>query len=320
MKNILIIGATGQIGSELTMELRRRYGNDHVVAGYRNSKPSDALADSGPLERVDITNAQRLNEIVKRHGIDTIYNLAALLSAVAEDRPQAAWHIGINGLYNVLETARENGCAVFFPSSIGSFGPSTPRVNTPQETIQRPTTMYGVTKVTGELLSDYYHRRFGLDTRGVRYPGIISSMTLPGGGTTDYAVEIFYAAIKHKKFVCPLPRGAFLDMMYMPDALNCAIDLMEADPSKLIHRNAFNVSAMSFDPEILAAEIKRHMPDFEMTYNIDPKKQAIAASWPNNMDDSAARSEWGWKPEYNFKEMVSDMMEKVSAKLAIAYK
>lgn len=320
MKNILIIGATGQIGSELTMELRRRYGNDHVVAGYRNSKPSDALADSGPLERVDITNAQRLNEIVKRHGIDTIYNLAALLSAVAEDRPQAAWHIGINGLYNVLETARENGCAVFFPSSIGSFGPSTPRVNTPQETIQRPTTMYGVTKVTGELLSDYYHRRFGLDTRGVRYPGIISSVTLPGGGTTDYAVEIFYAAIKHKKFVCPLPRGAFLDMMYMPDALNCAIDLMEADPSKLIHRNAFNVSAMSFDPEILAAEIKRHMPDFEMTYNIDPKKQAIAASWPNNMDDSAARSEWGWKPEYNFKEMVSDMMEKVSAKLAIAYK
>ncbi|ACN16945.1 NAD-dependent nucleotide-diphosphate-sugar epimerase family protein [Desulforapulum autotrophicum HRM2] len=320
MKNILIIGATGQIGSELTMELRRRYGNDHVVAGYRNSKPSDALADSGPLERVDITNAQRLNEIVKRHGIDTIYNLAALLSAIAEDRPQAAWHIGINGLYNVLETARENGCAVFFPSSIGSFGPSTPRVNTPQETIQRPTTMYGVTKVTGELLSDYYHRRFGLDTRGVRYPGIISSVTLPGGGTTDYAVEIFYAAIKHKKFVCPLPRGAFLDMMYMPDALNCAIDLMEADPSKLIHRNAFNVSAMSFDPEILAAEIKRHMPDFEMTYNIDPKKQAIAASWPNNMDDSAARSEWGWKPEYNFKEMVSDMMEKVSAKLAIAYK
>lgn len=320
MKNILIIGATGQIGSELTMELRRRHGNDHVVAGYRSRKPSDTLADSGPFEQLDITNAQQLNEIVRRHGIDTIYNLAALLSAVGEDNPQAAWHIGITGLYNVLETAREHGCAVFFPSSIGSFGPSTPRVNTPQDTIQRPTTMYGVTKVTGELLSDYYHRRFGVDTRGVRYPGIISSVTLPGGGTTDYAVEIFYAAIRHQTFVCPLPRGAFLDMMYMPDALNCAIDLMEADPSKLIHRNAFNVSAMSFDPETLAAEIKRHMPDFEITYDVDPRKQAIAASWPSSMDDSAAREEWGWKPEYNLEGMVSDMMEKVSAKLAIAYK
>ncbi len=316
MKTILVVGATGQIGSELTMELRKRYGNDHVVAGYRSRKPTDDLADSGPLERLDITDAQRLNEIVKRHGIDTIYNLASLLSAVGEQRPQAAWHIGITGLYNVLETAREHGCAVFFPSSIGSFGPSTPRKNTPQDTIQRPTTMYGVTKVTGELLSDYYHRRFNVDTRGVRYPGIISSVTLPGGGTTDYAVEIFYAAIRHRKFICPLPRGAFLDMMYMPDALNCAIDLMEADPSKLVHRNAFNVSAMSFDPEILAAEIKRHLPDFEMTYDVDPKKEAIAASWPCNMDDSAAREEWGWVPEFNFQEMVADMMEKISAKLA----
>ncbi len=317
MKNILIIGATGQIGSELTMELRRRYGNGHVVAGYRSRKPSDALAETGPFERLDITDAQRLNEIVKHYRIDTIYNLASLLSAVAEERPQAAWHIGITGLYNVLEVAREQGCAVFFPSSIGSFGPSTPRKNTPQDTIQRPTTMYGVTKVTGELLSDYYHRRFGVDTRGVRYPGIVSSVTLPGGGTTDYAVEIFYEAIRHRKFVCPLPRGAFLDMMYMPDALNCAIDLMEADPSKLVHRNAFNVSAMSFDPEILAAEIKRHLPDFEMTYDVDPKKQAIAASWPCSMDDSAAREEWGWAPAYNLEQMVADMVEKISTKLAI---
>lgn len=320
MKNILIIGSVGQIGSELTMELRRRYGNDHVVAGFRSTQPSEELANSGPLERVDATDVERLNEVVKKYKIDTIYNLAALLSSVAEDKPQAAWNVGVNGVYNVLEVAREHNCAVFFPSSIGAFGPSTPLDNTPQDTIQRPTTMYGVTKVAGELLSDYYYKRFGVDARGLRYPGIISSVTLPGGGTTDYAVEIFYDAIKNHKFTCPLPKGAFLDMMYMPDALDAAIDLMEADPSKLIHRNAFNVSAMSFDPEILANEVKKHMPDFEMTYNVDPKKEGIAATWPNSMDDSAARAEWGWDPKFKLPEMVADMMEKISAKLGIAYK
>ncbi|MFU8842637.1 MAG: NAD-dependent epimerase/dehydratase family protein [Bacteroidales bacterium] len=315
MKNILIIGSVGQIGSELTMELRKRYGNEHVVAGYRKTEPSKELAESGPLEMVDATDLEKLHEVVKKYRIDTIYNMAALLSAVAESKPQAAWNVGVNGVFNVLEVAREHGCAVFFPSSIGAFGPSTPLDNTPQDTIQRPNTMYGVTKVTGELLSDYYFKRYGVDTRGLRYPGIISSVTLPGGGTTDYAVEIFYEAIRQKKFTCPLPAGAFLDMMYMPDALDAAIDLMEADPSKLKHRNAFNVTAMSFDPEIIAAEIKKHIPDFVMSYEVDPMKEAIAATWPNSMDDSAAREEWGWNPKYGLEKMTSDMLEKISIKL-----
>lgn len=316
MKNILIIGSVGQIGSELTMELRKRYGNDNVVAGYRKTEPSKELAESGPLEMVDATDLEKLHEVVKKYRIDTIYNMAALLSAVAEARPQAAWNVGVNGVFNVLEVAREHGCAVFFPSSIGAFGPSTPLDNTPQDTIQRPNTMYGVTKVTGELLSDYYFKRYGVDTRGLRYPGIISSVTLPGGGTTDYAVEIFYEAIKQKKFTCPLPAGAFLDMMYMPDALDAAIDLMEADPSKLKHRNAFNVTAMSFDPEIIAAKIRKHIPDFVMNYNVDPMKEAIAATWPNSMDDSAAREEWGWNPKYDLEEMTKDMLEKIRIKLS----
>lgn len=320
MKNILIIGAVGQIGSELTMELRKRYGNDHVVAGFRKTEPSEELANSGPLERVDATDMERLHEVVKKYRIDTIYNLAALLSAVAEEKPHAAWNVGVNGVYNVLEVAREHECAVFFPSSIGAFGPSTPLDNTPQDTIQRPNTMYGVTKVTGELLSDYYYKRFGVDTRGLRYPGILSYVTLPGGGTTDYAVEIFYEAIKNKKYTCPLPAGTFLDMMYMPDALDAAIDLMEADPSKLMHRNAFNITAMSFDPEIIASEIKKHIPEFKMDYDVDPVKKAIADTWPNKMDDSAAREEWDWDPKYGLEDMTADMLEKISDKLGISYK
>ncbi len=319
MKNILIIGSVGQIGSELTMELRRRYGNDNVVAGFRSTQPSEELANSGPLERVDATDVERLNEVVKKYNIDTIYNLAALLSAVAEEKPQAAWNVGVNGVYNVLEVAREHNCAVFFPSSIGAFGPSTPLDNTPQDTIQRPNTMYGVTKVTGELLSDYYFKRFGVDTRGLRYPGIISNVTLPGGGTTDYAVEIFYEAIKNKKYTCPMAAGTFLDMMYMPDALDAAIDLMEADPSKLKHRNAFNVTAMSFDPEIISNEIKKHIPEFIMEYDADPRKKAIADTWPNSMDDSCAREEWGWNPKYVLSEMTKDMLKEISKKLGIGY-
>ncbi|MBN1340303.1 MAG: L-threonine 3-dehydrogenase [Bacteroidales bacterium] len=315
MKNILVIGAVGQIGSELTMELRKRYGNNNVVAGYRKTEPSEELAGSGPLERVDATDVDKMVEVVKKYKIDTIYNLAALLSAVAEARPQAAWNVGVNGVYNVLEVAREFNCAVFFPSSIGAFGPSTPLDNTPQDTIQRPNTMYGVTKVAGELLSDYYYKRFGVDARGLRYPGIISNVTLPGGGTTDYAVEIYYEAIKSNKYTCPLPAGTFLDMMYMPDALDAAIDLMEADPAKLKHRNAFNVTAMSFDPEIIAAEIKKHMPGFTMDYNPDPMKKAIADTWPNSMDDTCAREEWGWNPKYGLGEMTIDMLEKIRIKL-----
>jgi len=314
MKNILIIGTAGQIGSELAMRLREVYGSNNVVAGYRKTMPTSDVMESGPSEMVDATEPEKIAEIVKKYKIDTIYNLAALLSAVAEKNPQAAWNVGVNGVYNVLEVARENNCAVFFPSSIGAFGPSTPLDNTPQDTIQRPSTMYGVTKVAGELLSDYYFKRFGVDTRGLRYPGIISNVTLPGGGTTDYAVEIYYEAIKHKKFTCPLPAGTFLDMMYMPDALDAAIDLMEADPSKLKHRNAFNVSAMSFDPEIIAAEIRKHIPGFVMNYDVDPVKKSIADSWPNNMDDSAAREEWGWDPKFGLEAMTVDMLKVIGEK------
>lgn len=315
MKKILVTGAVGQIGSELTMSLRARYGNDNVVAGGRKTKPSEKLLNSGPFEIVDCVDAQAVANVVKKHDIDTIYHLAAILSAVAEANPVLAWNVNINGLYNVLEVARELKCAVFTPSSIGAFGPTTPLDNTPQDTIQRPNTMYGVTKVAGELLCDYYFKRFGVDTRGVRYPGIISNETLPGGGTTDYAVEIYYEAIKHKKYTCNLPAGTFLDMMYMPDAIKAGIDLMEADPARLKHRNAFNVTAMSFDPEIIAAAIRKHIPEFTIDYDVDPVKKAIAETWPNSMDDSVARAEWGWEPEYDLEAMTKDMLEVLSNKL-----
>lgn len=316
MKNILIIGATGQIGSELTMELRKRYGNDHVVAGYiHGSEPKGELKESGPSEVVDVTDGEMIAAAVKKYHIDTIYNLAALLSVVAESKPMLAWKIGIDGLWNVLEVARENGCAVFTPSSIGSFGLSTPHVGTPQDTIQRPRTMYGVTKVTTELLSDYYFTKYGVDTRAVRFPGLISNVTLPGGGTTDYAVDIYYAAVRGEKFVCPLKPGTLMDMMYMPDALNGSIKLMEADPSRLIHRNAFNIASMSFAPETIYEAIRREVPGFEMEYQPDPLKQSIADSWPDSMDDSCARQEWDWKPEYDLESMTRDMLAKLRARL-----
>lgn len=316
MKNILIIGATGQIGSELTMELRKRYGNDHVVAGYiHGSEPKGELKESGPSEVVDVTDGEMIAAAVKKYRIDTIYNLAALLSVVAESKPKLAWKIGIDGLWNVLEVARENGCAVFTPSSIGSFGLSTPHVGTPQDTIQRPRTMYGVTKVTTELLSDYYFTKYGVDTRAVRFPGLISNVTLPGGGTTDYAVDIYYAAVRGEKFVCPLMPGTLMDMMYMPDALNGSIKLMEADPSRLIHRNAFNIASMSFAPETIYEAIRREVPGFEMEYQPDPLKQSIADSWPDSMDDSCARQEWDWKPEYDLESMTRDMLAKLRARL-----
>ena len=316
MENILIIGATGQIGSELTMELRRRYGNDHVVAGYIiGSEPKGELKESGPSEVVDVTDGEMIASVVKKYHIDAIYNLAALLSVVAESRPKLAWKIGIDGLWNVLEVARENGCAVFTPSSIGSFGPSTPHVGTPQDTIQRPQTIYGVSKVTTELLSDYYFHKYGVDTRAVRFPGLISNITLPGGGTTDYAVDIYYSAVRGEKFVSPIKPGTLMDMMYMPDALNAAIKLMEADPTRLLHRNAFNIASMSFAPETIFEAIKKEIPSFEIEYNPDPLKQSIADSWPDSMDDSCARAEWDWKPEYDLESMTKDMIVKLRARL-----
>jgi len=317
MKNILVTGSCGQIGSELTLALRELYGNDNVVATGHITKPSETLFNSGPFHAIDCTDIKTVVEVMNKYSIDTIYHLAARLSAVAEANPQQAWDVNINGLYNMLEIAREYKCAIFVPSSIGAFGPNTPHDNTPQDTIQRPNTMYGVTKVAGELLCDYYFKRFAIDTRGVRFPGIISYITLPGGGTTDYAVEIFYEAIKQKKYTCFLKAGTYLDMMYMPDTIKASIDIMEADPSKLIHRNSFNVSAMSFSPEDIAAEIRKHIPDFTLDYKIDPIRQEIADSWPNNMDDSSAREEWGWKPQYDLSLMTSDMIEKLSARLNI---
>lgn len=316
MKRILVIGATGQIGSELTMELRGRYGNENVVAGYiRGSEPKGALADSGPSDLVDVTDGGMIADAVRRHRIGTIFNLAALLSVVAESKPRLAWEIGVDGLWNVLEVARENACAVFTPSSIGSFGRGTPHAATPQDTIQRPSTIYGVTKVTTELLSDYYFLKYGVDTRSVRFPGLISNVTLPGGGTTDYAVDIYYAAVKGQKFVCPLRPGTKLDMMYMPDALNATITLMEADPTHLVHRNSFNITSMSFAPEEIYEAIRARVPDFQIEYVPDPLKQAIADSWPDSMDDSCARVEWGWRPRYDLARMTDDMLAKLFAKL-----
>ena len=316
MKNILVIGGTGQIGSELTMKLRGIYGDGHVVCGYiPNAAPKGKLLESGPAEIVDITDAQQIADVVKKHDIDSIYNLAALLSAVAEARPQLAWNIGVNGLYNALEVSREHNCALFTPSSIGSFGLSTPHVKTPQDTVQRPQTIYGVTKVTGELLSDYYAKRFGVDTRSVRFPGLISYTTPPGGGTTDYAVDIYYSAVKGETFKCPLKPGTFMDMMYMPDALRAAVEIMEADPSRLVHRNSFNIASMSFDPEIIYNKIKEYIPDFRMEYELDPLRQSIADSWPDSLDDTCARTEWDWKPEFDLDSMSQDMIKNLRVKL-----
>jgi len=315
MKNILILGAAGQIGSELVPYLRSRYGADHVVASDVNSNCCPALADGGPFITCNALDASKINEIVTKYNIDTIYNLVAMLSAKAEANPKFGWDLNMGVLFNCLEIAREKNVAIFTPSSIGAFGPETPLDNTPQDTIMRPKTIYGVSKVAGELLSDYYVKRFGIDARGVRFPGIISYVTLPGGGTTDYAVEIYYDAIKKKSYSSNLKAGTLLDMMYMPDALRAAVEVMEADPAKLIHRNCFNVASMSFDPETIANEIKKHIPEFTLTYDVDPMKQAIAESWPNNMDDTAAREEWGWKPTYNLETMTADMLEKLKEKL-----
>ncbi|HHZ14565.1 MAG TPA: NAD-dependent epimerase/dehydratase family protein [Candidatus Cloacimonetes bacterium] len=317
MRNILVLGAAGQIGSELVPYLRNIYSADSVVATDINNKVPASLKDAGPFVVLDALNGADMLATVKKYNIDTIFNLVAVLSARGEQDPTFAWKVNMESLINALEISRQTKGAVFTPSSIGAFGPTTPKDNTPQDTIMRPSTIYGVSKVAAELLGDYYHAKFGVDARGLRYPGIISYVTLPGGGTTDYAVEIYYKALQEGSYTCNLKAGSFLDMMYMPDALRAAVELMEADPSKLIHRNSFNVSAMSFDPEMIAASIKKELPHFELKYEIDPIKQSIADSWPNSMDDSCARAEWNWKPEYNLDSMTRDMLAKLRLKLDI---
>lgn len=311
MKRIMITGALGQIGSELTGKLREIYGADNVLA--TDIRPSDDT--SGPFEILDVTDAQKMHDLAKNFGADTMMHMAALLSATAEEKPLLAWNLNMGGLVNALEASRELGMQFFTPSSIGAFGPSTPKTNTPQDTLQRPTTMYGVNKVAGELLCDYYYQKFGVDTRGVRFPGLISYVAQPGGGTTDYAVDIYYKALEQGSYTSYIAKGTRMDMMYMPDALQAIIDLMEADPAKLEHRNAFNVTAMSFEPEEIAASIRKHIPNFKMNYEVDPVRQAIADSWPDSIDASAAKKEWGFKTAYDLDAMTADMLEKLKVKL-----
>lgn len=318
MGKILVTGALGQIGSELVPALRKRYGDQQVIASdirMATAIHDESLAAQGDYQYLDCTRYHHLLDIVRRHDVSTIYHLAALLSAVAEEKPQTAWQLNMGSLYHVLEAARCNNCAVFFPSSIGAFGPDTPKDQTPQVTIQRPTSIYGVAKVSGELLADYYHTRFGVDSRGLRLPGLISSKTLPGGGTTDYAVDIFYQAIRCRHYTCFLRPNTRLDMMYMPDAIRAMTELMQADPATLHHRNAYNVAAISLTPEQLADEIRKHIPKFVIDYEVDPVRQALADSWPRSVDDRAARNDWGWQAEYDLETMTVEMLSRIAQKI-----
>ncbi len=317
MKKILVTGAMGQLGSELTTVLRDQFGTNNVIGTDIRRPDEGSPLLEGPFEILNVLDANNMAEIVKKEKVDTIIHLAALLSATAEANPLVAWNINMGGLVNALEVAREYNTQFFTPSSIGAFGPNTPKIATPQDTIQRPTTIYGVTKVSGELLCDYYYQKFGLDTRGVRFPGLIGYVTPPGGGTTDYAVDIYYDALKKGSYESYIDKGTFMDMMYMPDALDAIIQLMEADPAKLIHRNAFNISAMSFDPEMIAKEIEKHIKGFKMSYKVDPARQAIANNWPDSIDYSAAIEEWGFKTKYNLETMTIDMLEKLREKLGV---
>jgi len=312
MTRILVTGATGQIGSELTLELRSRYGNEKIVAAGHSRKPGRNLLGSGAFEFIDVTDREGLSRIVRKYDIDTIYHLAAVLSATGEKNPQLAWSVNMGGLYNVLEVARENGVAkVFWPSSIAVFGGGAPRLNAPQDTVLVPSTIYGITKVAGELLCNYYFTRYDLDVRSVRYPGIISSETPPTGGTTDYATEMFYGAIKSKRYTCFVREDTVLPMMYMPDCIKAAVDLMEATPYKIKRHVSYNVAAMSFSAAELADEIRKHIPEFECDYKPD-FRQEIADSWPMSIDDKVAREEWNWKPAYDLNKMAKDMLEKLT--------
>ncbi len=312
MSRILVTGAVGQIGSELVTALRERYGSSNIVAAGHKTPPTLKMRDSGPFELIDVADRQTVADVIDKYDIDTIYHLAGILSAVGEENPGICYEVNVEGFYNTIELCRERGISrIFYPSSIAAFGKNTPRDRTPQDTILSPSTMYGITKVTGELFGDYYFHHYGLDVRGVRYPGIISSETLPGGGTTDYAVDIFYAAVADKRYTCFVREDTVLPMMYMPDAIKAAITLMEADLSGLEHHSNFNLTAMSFSAGDLALEIKKYVSGFEVEYAPD-FRQKIADSWPRSIDDSAARREWGWKPDYDLAAMTADMLDKLT--------
>jgi nucleoside-diphosphate-sugar epimerase len=313
MKRILVTGSNGQIGVELVPHLRKIYGADNVIATARKKVPGP-VSEGGPFELLEVRDGNAVTAILEKEKIDTIMHMAGVLSARGEGDPQLAWDTNMNGLYTVLEAARPLKTALLFPSSIAAFGPGTPPKGTPQDTIQRPNTMYGVTKVAGELLCDYYYKKYGMDTRGLRFPGLISYEVLPGGGTTDYAVHIYYEAASKGKYTSYIGKGSFMDMMYMPDALEAIVKLMEADPSKLKHRSAFNISGMSFEPEGIAASIRKVIPNFELSYDVDPVRQAIADSWPDSLDCSAAREEWGFAPKFDLDAMTRDMLERVKGK------
>lgn len=313
--NILVVGAGGQIGTELIPHLQSLYGEDNVIAADLKKENVEKLSGMCRSVELDALDVNAYRDLVVKNKIGRIYNLVALLSATGEKNHQLAWDINMGALINSLELAREFNCSLFTPSSIGAFGHSTPHKNTPQDTVMRPNTIYGVCKVSGELLSDYYFSRFGVDTRSVRFPGIISNGALPGGGTTDYAVEVFYEILKTGHYTCPIPENTYMDMMYMPDALKACTDLMDAPAESLIHRNSFNVTAMSFSPKELFAAIKKRVPSATFSFNVDPVKDQISASWPDNMDDSCARSEWGWNPKWLLEEMVDDMLKEIGKKI-----
>jgi nucleoside-diphosphate-sugar epimerase len=316
MKRILVVGAGGQIGTGLVPYLQHIYGEDNVIAADLKDELVEKLGRTAIAEKLDVLDAKKFDELVVKYKVDAIYNLVALLSAKGEHMPGVAWHLNITALINALNIAQAHKCSIFTPSSIGAFGPNTPHDNTPQDTIMRPNTIYGICKVTGELLGDYHYQRFGVDARSVRFPGIISNGALPGGGTTDYAVEVFYEILKPgHHYTCEVPEDSYMDMMYMPDALRAAVEVMEADPAKLVHRNSFNIASMSFCPKELFEVIKKRIPDATFDYNVDPVKAAIADSWPNKMDDSCARAEWGWKPEWDIDMMVDDMLAVIGQKM-----
>lgn len=313
--NVLIVGAGGQIGTELVPHLQKIYGEDNIIAADLRPEVVSRLSGGSRAIMLDALDMKAYTEVVKENKINRIYNLVALLSATGEKNPLLAWNINMGALLNSLEIAKEFNCSVFTPSSIGAFGKDTPHVKTPQDTVMRPNTMYGVCKVSGELLSDYYYSRYGVDTRSVRFPGIISNGCLPSGGTTDYAVEVFYEVLKSGEYTCPIPENTYMDMLYMPDALNACTQLMDADPSKLAHRNSFNVTAMSFSPKELFSSIEKRVNGAKFKYEIDPVKDQISSSWPDSLDDSCAREEWGWKPVWDMESMIDDMLTAIAAKL-----